>query len=861
MAQLMSIKRNVEMCPGQVSVPAIYHVSQGDKGTRIILGLVNNSANYTIPDGTTATIRGHRADGTLFTEITADVETTEVKFNLTEDMSAIPGRAECEAVLASGSANVIGTANFIIDVEKSPASIGSVFPATDAAETWLVNELTNLDISGLDDESVVDAINSKANESTIAPEFSTSASYTAGSYVYKNGVLYKFTAAHSGAWTGTDAETVTVGGEVSDLKSALYDMSIGNLHIGTLIDGKYVKYLDGKAAGYSGWSLTDFIPCSEVTSLVIKSTRGSLYNCFYSDANESSWTGDTFGVINGTVSIQIPQGARYFRMSNVTADMQATTVRGVLGEIKSDMDIIKYAVAQEFSPSVTYQAGSYVWYNNELRRFIVDHTAGAFVTGETANVSDGVSEDVRNIARAVALPYNSSSLYSVGDYCMLNNRFLYRCIVDITTAESFTSAHWKRVFLSDIVKENSGIINSIAISSNPELNKIIKRLYIPESTGVDITTITRAVVFNGFSGFYGLRLYKGPTMVIGITTGTLFTGYETVSSGCYIEVGDLTSIGGTSKEYKCTIYPFVYEENGIIDAYNKYQNAKNNTTFGTYSPSVQAGQGQNEGETLTVMSYNVAHYNDDVSSVIIPDEKIKNIIETISNVNADILCIQEDTAYIDSNQVRTPLDYLYMPQYPSYTGLFQTTIRSKKYSDVSGTVTYSNGRWLGYAVFTIGNKKVLVVSTHPIAGTENSSISARNTQYEEMFRWLKGDITLRSVRWVDGGEVVGDPVSVPEFTHIIIGMDGNTLTTSDMTNLSGFASQYKCIMGNGGRLGWLKTARSRFEWYSLDNIIVSDNIIINSFESMTEKYSDLYSDHVPLVAKLTLTNRQWSLLI
>ena len=261
------------------------------------------------------------------------------------------------------------------------------------------------------------------------------------------------------------------------------------------------------------------------------------------------------------------------------------------------------------------------------------------------------------------------------------------------------------------------------------------------------------------------------------------------------------------------------------------------------------------------MSYNVAHYNDDVSSVIIPDEKIKNIIETISNVNADILCIQEDTAYIDSNQVRTSLDYLYMPQYPSYTGLFQTTIRSKKYSDVSGTVTYSNGRWLGYAVFTIGNKKVLVVSTHPIAGTENSSISARNTQYEEMFEWLKGDITLRSVRWVDGGEVIGDPVSVPEFTHIIIGMDGNTITTSDMTNLSGFASQYKCIMGNGGRLGWLKTARSRFEWYSLDNIIVSDNIIINSFESMTEKYSDLYSDHVPLVAKLSLTDRQWSLLI
>lgn len=173
MAQLMSIKRNVEMCPGQVSVPAIYHVSQGDKGTRIILGLVNNSANYTIPDGTTATIRGHRADGTLFTEITADVETTEVKFNLTEDMSAIPGRAECEAVLASGSANVIGTANFIIDVEKSPASIGSIIPGTDAATTWLIDKLENEPINELNGESVVDAINSSGSGSGLTESIKT----------------------------------------------------------------------------------------------------------------------------------------------------------------------------------------------------------------------------------------------------------------------------------------------------------------------------------------------------------------------------------------------------------------------------------------------------------------------------------------------------------------------------------------------------------------------------------------------------------------------------------------------------------------------------------------------------------------
>ena len=257
----MSIKKNVDVQPG-VGVPAIFHCSQGDKGTRIILGLLNNNDNYTIPEGTTAIIRGSRADGTLFTEITADIDTTtEIKFNLTEDMTSVAGLVECEAVMTSGSANVIGTANFIINVEKSPASVGSVFPGTDAAETWLIDELTNLGISGLDDESVVDAINGKlggtfettdagkvlmvnqdgtvspaavdlsgkASESTIAPEFDPSGSYTAGQYVYKNGVLYKFTQSHSGAWTGSDAVAVTVGGEVEETKSLTIPALYGNV--------------------------------------------------------------------------------------------------------------------------------------------------------------------------------------------------------------------------------------------------------------------------------------------------------------------------------------------------------------------------------------------------------------------------------------------------------------------------------------------------------------------------------------------------------------------------------------------------------------------------------------------------------
>lgn len=437
MAQLMSIKRNVEMCPGQVSVPAIYHVSQGDKGTRIILGLVNNSANYTIPEGTTATIRGHRADGTLFTEITADVETTEVKFNLTENMSAVPGRAECEAVLASGSANIIGTANFIIDVEKSPASIGSVFPGTDAAETWLIDELTNLDISALDDESVVDAINSKmggtfettdagkvlmvnqdgtvspaavdlsgkANESTIAPEFDSSASYTAGQYVYKNGVLYKFTSTHSGAWTGSDAEVVTVVGEVEGVKNLTIPALYGNVGSDFPIqfeNGTYqytstgstlVKYYGG------GYDLTRKVvksttfdaPCD----VLITAKTGYSFTVFTSvngvitgnTGLVTSYTlvnGNQYGIIlratDGTSDIsgidasQIVDIMYYLRVDktllieNVPADAKATgdkisDVSDTVDEL-NDLLTEKQSVNPEISSYGTYITGSNKWGNS-----------------------------------------------------------------------------------------------------------------------------------------------------------------------------------------------------------------------------------------------------------------------------------------------------------------------------------------------------------------------------------------------------------------------------------------------------------------------------------------------------------------
>lgn len=57
---------------------------------------------------------------------------------------------------------------------------------------------------------------------SLAPTFSSSTAYAAGDYVWYDGDLYQFTAAHAaGSWSGTDASAAVLTSEVSDLKGAL----------------------------------------------------------------------------------------------------------------------------------------------------------------------------------------------------------------------------------------------------------------------------------------------------------------------------------------------------------------------------------------------------------------------------------------------------------------------------------------------------------------------------------------------------------------------------------------------------------------------------------------------------------------
>jgi glycerophosphoryl diester phosphodiesterase len=97
----------------------------------------------------------------------------------------------------------------------------------EAVDAWM-EENINPDVTvALDKTLSVEgaAADAKAVGSVIAPQFSTSTTYAIGDYCIHEGTLYRFTSAHTGAWSASDVEATNVGDEVGDLKSAIDDVA------------------------------------------------------------------------------------------------------------------------------------------------------------------------------------------------------------------------------------------------------------------------------------------------------------------------------------------------------------------------------------------------------------------------------------------------------------------------------------------------------------------------------------------------------------------------------------------------------------------------------------------------------------
>lgn len=172
--------------------------------------------------------------------------------------------------------------------------------------------------------SAASGIAALANE---APTFDTSTAYTAGEYVLYNSVLYRFTADHAaGAWTGTDAVTVKIGGEVSDLKTQ-FDEKI-NSKYGVVNPVNWfdnanitsgVLYKNGTTEANAQRCYTDFIPVSEgdkVRQYYGSSNMPTIYRrnvCCYDSSKEVVSSAGTDSA--SSTAFTVPSGIAYIRMT------------------------------------------------------------------------------------------------------------------------------------------------------------------------------------------------------------------------------------------------------------------------------------------------------------------------------------------------------------------------------------------------------------------------------------------------------------------------------------------------------------------------------------------------------------------
>lgn len=113
----------LDLIPGK-SAP-VCHASQYDVGRTIRLNLVEGGSEYSIPSGTTAEIHIRKPDNNIISAaVTATQGNKYIDIVTAEQWTACAGTNLCEIVLTNGG-NVIGTINFILEVEMDPIDGGS----------------------------------------------------------------------------------------------------------------------------------------------------------------------------------------------------------------------------------------------------------------------------------------------------------------------------------------------------------------------------------------------------------------------------------------------------------------------------------------------------------------------------------------------------------------------------------------------------------------------------------------------------------------------------------------------------------------------------------------------------------------
>lgn len=237
----------------------------------------------------------------------------------------------------------------------------------------------------------------------------------------------------------------------------------------------------------------------------------------------------------------------------------------------------------------------------------------------------------------------------------------------------------------------------------------------------------------------------------------------------------------------------------------------------------------NTPERLRVCSYNVGRYNNGVYADTIEnfDTVLTSYKKFFAKNNIDILCGQEETAIVNSNNMN---EMLYNTIFPNVNHVGANGIHSIYGLDKKGNGTFTDGsRPYVYATVNIGGKDVFVLNAHLALTT-----TERANNITELL-----EILARHERFI----VFGD---------FNAGKGGTIPAELAEEEFKRFTDKgYK--IANGGYLPFENTIATYettnvLKYY--DNIITSGNIIIRNVEVVNMENG--YSDHFPIIADVVI---------
>lgn len=168
---------NIEMMPGTTRL--IIELKQYDSDFLLLFFLQDKVGNLKIPEGTTAEVRGTKADGTGFSaEAAVDINKRVITVTGDQQMTAASGRGNFELVLTySGKESI--TATFYIDVVAAALDFGTIPSETKIQEIadviGRVDEITQAAADALDAQSAAAASAQAASVSAAGAANSQSA--------------------------------------------------------------------------------------------------------------------------------------------------------------------------------------------------------------------------------------------------------------------------------------------------------------------------------------------------------------------------------------------------------------------------------------------------------------------------------------------------------------------------------------------------------------------------------------------------------------------------------------------------------------------------------------------------------------